>query len=153
MLSDMLGSRAIEWARYEKYAIETTDVWSGLAAHRYVGFSLATDAGAAAVNGSLTSHNYFDVLGVRPRLGRFYGEGDVSAAVLSSVLWASRFGSDPAVLGSVIRLDGRPFTVVGAASPSRTPAPYPPWSARPCSRSDSAHGSSAVSAPRASSSP
>jgi predicted permease len=117
MTSDMLGYRAVEWLRYEKYAAATPEVWSGLAAHRYVGFSLATESGAVAINGSLTSRNYFDVLGVRPALGRFYIEGDDFPVVLGYALWSSRFGSDPGVIGTTIRLDSRPFTVIGVAPP------------------------------------
>lgn len=60
----------------------------------------------------------FPMLGIRPQLGRGFrsgeeGPGAARLAVLSHSLWASRFGSDPDILGSSIRLDGEPFEVVG----------------------------------------
>jgi predicted permease len=68
------------------------------------------------------------MMGVRPRLGRVFTVDDLAAgecAVLSDGLWRSYFGSDPSVIGSVIRLDGIPHTVVGVMPasfqfPSRT---------------------------------
>jgi predicted permease len=73
---------------------------------------------AQAVTGS-----YFDVLGVRAALGRTLGPHDDRAkgaspvVVLSHRIWADRFGSNPSVVGSTIRLNGHPFTIVGVAPP------------------------------------
>jgi putative ABC transport system permease protein len=59
----------------------------------------------------------FDVLGVRPIAGRTFLPSDdtqeINAVVLSEGFWRNRFGADPAVIGTQIRLDGMPFTVVG----------------------------------------
>ena len=59
----------------------------------------------------------FDVLGVRPIAGRTFLPSDdreeISAVVLSEGFWRNRLGADPAVIGSQIRLDGMPFTVLG----------------------------------------
>ena len=59
----------------------------------------------------------FDVLGVKPIAGRTFLASDdtqeINAVVLSEGFWRNRFGADPAVVGSQIRLDGMPFTVVG----------------------------------------
>lgn len=68
--------------------------------------------------GLRVSHEYFDVLGVRPAIGRAFlpadeapdGGGEV---VLSQQLWQSRFGGDRQVVGGSITLDGEPYTVVG----------------------------------------
>ena len=66
--------------------------------------------------------NYFDVLGVRPAIGRTFnagedapGNGDV--VILSYGLWQSVFGGDPTLVGRPIDLDGRPHTVVGVMKP------------------------------------
>jgi predicted permease len=66
---------------------------------------------------------FFDVMGVTPRLGRaflpeesFLGARRASVprvAVMSEGLWVRRFGSDPAVIGRQLRLDGEAFEVVG----------------------------------------
>jgi len=60
----------------------------------------------------------FDVIGVAPALGRGFrpedGAADASpVAVLAHRIWATRFGSDPEVLGRTVTLDGRAHTVVG----------------------------------------
>src|SRR5580704_6731994 len=72
----------------------------------------------------LVSGNYFDVLGVRPALGRVFQQSDDVApeanpiAVLSYGYWQRRFGGDPSVLNQTIRLNDHPFTVVGVAARS-----------------------------------
>src|ERR1700730_3965261 len=71
--------------------------------------------------GYLATGNYFDVLGVKPALGRVFHqaedrhEGDAPFAVLSYDCWIGRFGGDPTVIGRTVRLNRTPFTVVGVA--------------------------------------
>jgi putative ABC transport system permease protein len=64
------------------------------------------------------SAHYFDIFGVRPALGRTFlpGEDTVGkdhVVLLSHALWERRFGSDSALVGRDILLDGEPYTVVG----------------------------------------
>ena len=64
------------------------------------------------------SAGFFDVLGVRPLIGRTlvdqdYGPGAAPAAVISYRLWKGRLGADPAVLGRTIERNGQPVTIVG----------------------------------------
>lgn len=66
---------------------------------------------------------FFAILGVRPLHGRFFGAGDDSAAtgqvvVLSYGAWQRLFGGDSRVIGTAVRLDDRPFTIIGVAAPS-----------------------------------
>ena len=67
---------------------------------------------------------YFGLLGVRAAQGRTFRPDEdlvpqkVAVAVLSDGLWKRRFGSDPAVVGSTIVLNARPFTVVGIMPPA-----------------------------------
>ena len=67
------------------------------------------------------SGNYFEVLGVRPALGRWFSreEGDwasgTAVAVISEGMWARAFGSEPGVLGRTVRLSGQSVTIVGVA--------------------------------------
>ncbi len=83
--------------------------------------SLGTGGASERVIGTLVSGNYFDVLGTRAVVGRFFraDEDDVAGerpvVVLSHALWASRFNSDPDVLSKPIRLNNREFAVVGVA--------------------------------------
>ena len=60
---------------------------------------------------------FFDVLGVRPILGRTFRPSDEAlppnVTVLSERLWNRHFGGDPGVVGQIIRLDSQPFMVLG----------------------------------------
>ena len=68
--------------------------------------------------------NYFDVLGVRPALGRFPSPDEsffpaVSAtAVISDRLWRDRFDADPAAIGRTIRVNGVSLEIIGVTPPS-----------------------------------
>jgi macrolide transport system ATP-binding/permease protein len=74
---------------------------------------------AEVVWGELVSANYFDVMGVKPALGRSFSmEEDRTpnthaVVVLSHSLWQRRFGGDPNVVGKSVYLNGQPFTVIG----------------------------------------
>jgi predicted permease len=77
---------------------------------------------AGVVNGS-----YFDVMGLRPVLGRLLGPSDdgpqaAPAVVLTHRFWSSALDRSPAVVGKTIRLDARTATIVGVLEPS---VPYP----------------------------
>jgi len=73
------------------------------------------------IQGSLVSANFFSVVGVQPALGRaFLPEDDraemaAAVVVLSHALWEQRLGSDSAIVGKSLTLNGRDFTVVGIA--------------------------------------
>jgi putative ABC transport system permease protein len=71
----------------------------------------------------LASANYFDVLGVKPALGRLLLPSDDTTnrgnpvVVLSFNYWKTRFNSDPSVIGKALLVNGRPFTIVGVIEP------------------------------------
>jgi len=73
------------------------------------------------IQGSLVSANFFSVLGVQPALGRAFlpeddrGEMTAAVVVVSHALWQQRLGSDSAIVGKSLTLNGRDFTVVGIA--------------------------------------
>ena len=79
---------------------------------------------AELIWGELVSGNYFDVMGVKPILGRgFLPEEDRAqnthpVVVISHALWQSRFNADAAITGRTIYLNGAAFTVVGVAPES-----------------------------------
>jgi len=60
---------------------------------------------------------FFRVLGVRPLLGRTFAQGDDEpgrrVAVLSEQIWKTRFGGNPAIVGTTARIGGEPYTVIG----------------------------------------
>src|SRR5579864_9501357 len=76
---------------------------------------------AQLVQGLLVSGNFFEVLGVKPAIGRLFTPEDNKTAgahpyaILSYGFWKSRFGADANVLGRKITLNGSPFTIVGVS--------------------------------------
>jgi predicted permease len=111
------------YPNYKDYR-DRNQVFSGLLAYRFAPMSLSsggTSAGGtnARVWGFLVSGNYFDVLGVKPALGRgFLPEEDETpgarpVAVLSYGCWQSRFGGARDIVGRSVTINGQPFTVVG----------------------------------------
>src|SRR6202040_4207991 len=82
------------------------------------------------VHGGVVSGNYFDVMGLRPVLGRLVGPGDDGAdapgvIVLTHRFWSTVYKNDPNVIGKTVRLSSlgdRSATVIGVLEPS---VPYP----------------------------
>ena len=79
--------------------------FSALAAYRPTTMAVDRGTGAQQVFGYLVSGNYFETLGLRPALGRFFtdaedvGRNAAPLAVLSHEAWTSRFGGDPRIVG------------------------------------------------------
>src|SRR6185503_11790376 len=94
-------------------------VFSGLVAERTEGVNLTIDGATERATASIVSGNYFDVLGVRPVMGRLLSEADDRTrdghpvVVLSHGFWVERFGMRPEIVGRDVRIGGHPFTVVG----------------------------------------
>ena len=97
--------------------------FAGLVGYRMAPMELETERGAERIWGYLATGNYFDVLGVKPSVGRFFNQNDdvnpgaSPYAVLSYGAWQARFGGDPAVVGKTIRINRLPYTVFGVAPP------------------------------------
>jgi len=95
---------------------------SGVALGRFTPLSVGADGKTARAWAELVSANYFDVLKVKPALGRTFlpeeereQEGGAPVAVIGYGMWQTRFGGDPKVLGKTIRLNRHPLTIVGVA--------------------------------------
>ena len=109
------------YPNYRDYR-DKNEVFTGLAASLPgLGASLALGSDPQQVNVELVTGNYFDLLGVRAALGRFFAAGDDQKpgghpiAVLSHGLWQRRFGGAPDALGRTFTLNGTSFTVIGVA--------------------------------------
>ena len=79
------------------------------------------------IRAGVVGGSYFEVMGLRPVMGRLLGPGDdgpkaEGAAVLTHRFWSTGLKSDPSVIGKTIRLSDRPAVVVGVLEPS---VPYP----------------------------
>jgi putative ABC transport system permease protein len=84
--------------------------------------NLGDPQSVARAHMSITSWNFFSLLGAKPTLGRSFNEGEDSpgqnaVAVISFGLWQELFAGDPRVLNSTIRENGVPLTIVGVAPP------------------------------------
>jgi len=99
--------------------LRDTEALAGLAGFHGLRLSWATGDGeeAAFVFAQLVSDNYFSVLGTRALAGRLIDAEDerkrLPVAVISEQMWHNSLGGDAEVIGSTLRLNGRPFTIVG----------------------------------------
>jgi predicted permease len=121
--ADVPGHDAISYPNYLDYRARSGTL-SGLVAHTNFFASLSVDGSTELVVGETVSDNFFDVLGVRPAIGRsfvaeeFTAPGAGPVAILGHSFWQGRFGGDPGILGRSLRLDGVTYTVVGVAPAS-----------------------------------
>jgi len=95
--------------------------FSGMLAHRAAPVSLSKNGVNERLWGYLATGNYFELLGVRPALGRFFTPDDDTApgghpiAVISYDCWQKRFAGDPQAIGKTMIVNGRDFTIIGVA--------------------------------------
>jgi predicted permease len=101
--------------------------FDALAAHYSTApLNLVIEGNARMANGAVVSANYFSMLGIQPRLGRFFlPEEDAvpdrnPVVVISYRMWQDHFGGDPAVLGKELSLNGVDCQIIGVA-----PADFP----------------------------
>ncbi len=106
---------AISAPRFQHYR-EGQTLFDGFAAENLFLFTLTGVGDPVQVFGGRITPNYFDVLGVRPILGRnFLPEEEEGADVvlITRSFWQKRLGGDPNVIGRSITLDGTPHAIVG----------------------------------------
>src|SRR5579863_1531099 len=86
------------------------------------GVNLKAGSAAAYVHNGRVSARYFDVLAIRPLLGRYFSDEEdrphgPNAVILSYPLWRNRFAANEHILGQTILLKSDPHTVVGVLPP------------------------------------
>jgi ABC-type antimicrobial peptide transport system permease subunit len=105
---------------------DSNSVFSGVLARFAIPASIASHGQTERGSGELVSGNYFEVLGVRPALGRLFTLDDDRVAgaqpvvVLSHAYWTRRFGGDPSVLNQSLLVNNTELTIVGIAQPGFT---------------------------------
>jgi predicted permease len=93
--------------------------FTGITACSFAQMSLTGKSKPERVWGMVASANYFDVLGVRPILGRGFQPaedekpGGAPVAVISYRFWRTHFGANPDIVGQVIEINQHPYTIVG----------------------------------------
>jgi predicted permease len=114
------GSEGISYPAYCDLRDRST-TFAGVAGYRIAPMSLEHDGTASRAWGYLATGNYFDVVGVHPAAGRFFRQdedrppAESPVAVISYDCWIGRFGGAMSVVGSTVRVNGRPYTVLGVA--------------------------------------
>ena len=93
--------------------------FTSIAACGFAQMSLTGKSKPERVWGMVASANYFDVLGVRPILGRGFlptedeKPGGAPVAVISYRFWQTHFGANPEIVGQTIEINQHPYTIVG----------------------------------------
>ncbi len=101
--------------RYQLYRDGQT-IFDGFAAENFFAFTLTGLGDPVQIFGGRLTSNYFDVLSVRPILGRNFlpqEEESADVALITKNFWQKRLGGDPNVIGRSITLDGVAHTIVG----------------------------------------
>jgi putative ABC transport system permease protein len=97
---------------------EQRDVFEQVAVYLPGALNLAADTRALRVRAARVTPNFFAALGARPALGRLLVAAEEHApaadvAILGEALWRGEFGGDSTIVGKTVRLNERPYLVVG----------------------------------------
>ena len=103
------------------YQLELLNL-DGFVEYHGMSFTLLNRGEPDQVLTGVVSSNFFDVLGVRPLVGRTFVDADddlyaEAVLVLSYPYWQQRFGSDPSIVGAVFEMNDQPHTVIGVLPP------------------------------------
>src|SRR5690349_19017011 len=95
-----------------------THVFESSAAFTGAGYTLTSDGEPERVDGVEASASFFDVLRVRPAMGRGFlpdenQPGKTHVAVISHGLWTRRFNADRGIIGRSVLLNSEPHTIIG----------------------------------------
>jgi predicted permease len=112
---------ATSYPDYQDFRDHLTS-FSGIAVTRHTSVSVGEADNAERIPAQFVSGNYFDVLQVKPAMGRFFApaeQGDKPGAfplaVISYRLWQSHFNSDPNIIGKTIKVNRHELTIIGVA--------------------------------------
>jgi predicted permease len=99
--------------------------FAGIAEYSSMTYTLEGKEEAVRMNVGLVTGNYFGVMGLSPVAGRLLNAGDDGTnvppvMVLTHEYWMKRFGGDPRVIGTDVRLGGKAVTIVGVVQPAPT---------------------------------
>ena len=107
---------------------EHNTVFENVAAFNSSTLTLTGDGEPTQMMGANATIGYFEVLGVKPMIGRSfipeeYEPGKNQVVILGNAFWRSQYGADEKIIDRVIKLDGRSYTVTGVMPPGV----YPVW--------------------------
>jgi putative ABC transport system permease protein len=104
-------------AEYFDYRAQA-EVFDGLVEYHQMNFDLLNRGEPDRVDTGVVSHNFFDLLGIKPLLGRTFESADdrhgaEAVLMLSYTYWRTKFGGDPTIVGQVFEMNDRPHRVIG----------------------------------------
>ncbi|MGE0864326.1 MAG: ADOP family duplicated permease [Vicinamibacterales bacterium] len=105
-------------AEYYDYRQRAAGVFDGLVEYHQMNFDLINRGEPDRVDTGVVSANFFDLLGIKPIIGRTFAasddvEGAEAVLVLSHTYWRTKFGGDPNIVGQVFEMNDRPHRVIG----------------------------------------
>jgi predicted permease len=116
------GDSSFSYPMYQDLR-DRNSVFSGVIARGGTQMNVSYGDQTERVRGELVSGNFYEVLGVRPWIGRLFTQDDDRTprahpvAVLSYTFWESRFNKDPNLIGKTILINEQPVTVLGVTPP------------------------------------
>jgi putative ABC transport system permease protein len=104
-------------AEYYDYR-EQAKVFDGLVEYHQMNFDLLNRGEPDRVDAGVVSHNFFDLLGITPILGRTFVKADdepgaEAVLILSHRYWRQKFGADATIVGRIFEMNDRPHRVIG----------------------------------------
>jgi predicted permease len=115
---DWVPTSYLDFVDYRTYCKS----FSGMSVTQPIALAVGNEMNVERVWGEVVSGNFFDLLEVKPQLGRFFTGpelGDAQNAhpvvVLSDAYWKSHYRADPLVIGAQVRLNQHLYTIIGVA--------------------------------------
>jgi putative ABC transport system permease protein len=117
------GGNSSDYFSYPMYKDlrDRNSAFSGMLAADRAGVGVSWHDQAESDDAEMVSGNYFDVLGLRPAVGRLLTASDETAknanpvVVLGYDYWKTRFNAAPDIAGQTLTINGHPFTILGVA--------------------------------------
>jgi predicted permease len=97
---------------------ERVEAFEEVAAYQYWGHTIGEPGSPERLRTMRVTASFFPLLGVQPLIGRNFTEEEMAAGseqvvILDYGFWQERFGGDPTAVGQTLRIDGRPYSIVG----------------------------------------
>ena len=112
---------AVTWVNFQHWRAENT-AFESMAAATATDLTLTGRGDAVLVHGQLVTSNMFQLLGMKPALGRLFTDTDdkpgaAPTVIVTADFWQSRLGGDPHVIGESLELNGTSYQIIGVLSP------------------------------------
>jgi putative ABC transport system permease protein len=112
---------SVTWVNYRHWRDENHS-FEDMAGYHTAHLTLTGRGDAMLTRAALVTHGFFGLVGARPVLGRLFTAADdrpgaASTVVLDHQFWTAKLGADPAIVGAMLVLDGKPYEVIGVLAP------------------------------------